>query len=267
MFRKSTTSLKRKNMKYARWAMPILFGTLLGWMSQSVILAVVDVTYTPSGSTTGGAGVLIPDYYTSGTTGAQVDDGSPLGDVAWLSYRNTDSATAEDSREYVVTMDNGGVGDDTKLLVYLEADLYVEVGTQNAPGDPKTGSYKTDASASGYVSLWLGADYVTEEAHEAITNNSAGNISTPKTLLCADPNDPTLGRSAWFASAPPISTLVAYGLHCGAVLEALRPEVEVGAQAQAGNVSGELIAWDYSDPLNPAIAKQSDGTDAIWNFG
>lgn len=58
-----------------------------------------------------------------------------------------------------------------------------------------------------------------------------------------------------------------YHVGCSCALRALRPEVSVKAYAKRTTpFTGQLAAWDATDPANKVIMKKKNGvSDAIWD--
>jgi hypothetical protein len=242
------------------YTVPAVFLGLYLGMSWGV--AEVSVGVVPSGSTTGGAGVLKPSYDFGPKTEAEVSDGDPFDPgPAKLHFQNTDSAMAEDTSTYQITIQGVGGSAETLIDVHLIATGSVTALTEHAPGSP-SGTYLTDASAWFSANLAGGTFVDGGEVVETIATGDSGSITTHANWTFADAVDPVVPYTISHTGQG--SIVFEYTVGVGVALQAQRPEVTVGGGGVSHVIVGEIAAWDYSDPLNPVIAKQPDNSDAIW---
>lgn len=256
-------------MNLQHWAPPavrLIAAGAIALASFSVTSAwYVMSTVTPSGGTSGGGGVLVPDYETNAVTGAHIDDGTPdpLGDfeLGWLSYNNSDSATATDCCVCTFDYDDQSPGD--KLLtvrITAGGGAAVEVGG-NAPGTLDEGTYKAEVVLSFSANLGAGYAICGVTGHAKIENNDTAPVEITPTWSFTDPNDAS--QPVEYPVGGPLYASLTYNVQVQATLEALRPEVDVGAAGALSVQSGYAVIWDMS-VSPPVIARKQDTTDAIW---
>jgi len=225
----------------------------------------VAVQVVPSGATKGGAGVLKPSYELGPKTEAEVNDGDPDPGPAKLDYDNADFAEADDSATYQITIQGVGEEDLSRIDVYLKAEGSVTALTENAPGSP-TGTYLTNPSAWYSANLAGGTIEGGNELAEVIENEASGQITRPAEWTFALGVDPIIPHSIWHhgEALGGGAIVFEYTMSVGVALQAHRPEVTVGGGAVSRVLQGVIVVWDFSNPLIPVIAKQSDNSDAIW---
>lgn len=246
---------------------------LVGYASVVLAAPFAEVTSKPDGTVTGGTVVLVPFAQGGSITNARVDDGN--GAPASLNFRNTDDAYAWDEGRLEGAIQDIAPGSNPTVewRAQVSAGVEAHVEIVNGPGaiDKKT-SYYALAEASASAELWNSAGVstpiISANASVSIANDVTGSLTDPRSLDFrdfADPNAPVPYTIQ--GSGASLEVTLSYQVGCACSLQALRPEVGVKAYSKRTTAfSGQLAAWDATDPSNKVIMKKRNGvSDAIWD--
>lgn len=231
-----------------------------------------SMTITPSGSVIGGAGPLKPSFDFTQVTKARVDDGAvppAMPGPVQIGFLNTDTAFAEDACDMAGSTTQPDNAHGIQWRVILRGTSNVNGFTVNAPGNPNQGSYKTDNEAIVWATFSTsiqGQNPVSRRgsADVTIANERSGNLS--------DRGRVEMGTQAapFAVTGDPddnYTVTLNYGGNARVTLEALRPEVEVGGLAFAGNFTGSISAWQVAPGGQATLLKQANGVDdASWEI-
>jgi hypothetical protein len=237
----------------------IAMGVVLG-------LPTAELSNTPSGTVTGGAGSLIPNVNNTAVSNARVDDGGNPGLDVTIFYNTQDLAAAEDGATMVG--DSTAPASDEAVIwkVIFSGSGNTNGYTVNAPGNTASGSYKVYGEANVYTSLSASGHTTqsgSDPASVSIQNDTSGSLSDPSSLTFGTLATPKSMAGTW---AEDFTVTFSYGVWASMELKAKRQEVGVGGKSSAGNVTGSITAWGIRDGFAASILKKTDDptVDAVW---
>jgi hypothetical protein len=248
----------------------------------------------PSGSTSGGGGVIFPWYTppqpppvgtrTLGGTDAYginrppepgepgYDPNNPPDFAAILGYQNAETASFENLFSVKARTDGAQNIDVRWRTTYILQGI-CHVRTINAPGSMIDQTmYAATAALVGWVHFapdpepkpdpdtgspyyWTHHPPVLE-----IVNDVSGQLNSHLNLATA-PN--TYREVIGVGGTHEVQ--LEYGVGGFIELHAFRQEVEVGAYTKVDSVSVVIAAWNHSGSA-PVVMSKQDGTDAVWSF-